>query len=130
MSTTGILHHATTCVPVGAEGTAVTCTSGGVRRELVSNESRLLDLLAAGRSRDGRLEERTIAKCACKAQMRSCGRSRHLCAVLTSAGSQCRDGGEGRRREDEESMTSSQSRCREEGVLSHSEHVSLGELSL
>ena len=83
-------------MPVGTDGTVVVS-----RRELISNGSRLFDLLAAGRSRDGRLEEWTIAKCARTAQMRSGGRSRQLCAVLTSAGSRCQDGGEGRRREDE-----------------------------
>ena len=57
---------------LGSDGAVVTCPTGGVTRELMSNESRLLDLLAAARSHDGHLERRTIAKCV----------RRHGCGVV------------------------------------------------
>ena len=47
---------------LGSDGTTVKCTSGGLTKELMPNEPRLLDLLAAARDRNGRLM-RTIAKC-------------------------------------------------------------------
>ena len=57
---------------LGSDGTSVTCASGGATLELMSNESRLLHLLAAARDRNGRLQKRTIAKCA----------RRHKCSSL------------------------------------------------
>ena len=47
----------------GSDGTTVVCSSGGVAKELMSNESRLLDLLAAARNSAGNLRMHTIAKC-------------------------------------------------------------------
>ena len=46
---------------LGSDGTLVTCTSYGATKELMSNESRELDLLAAARDRDGRQGRRTVA---------------------------------------------------------------------
>ena len=65
---------------LGSDGTVVTCTIGGVAMELVSNEPGLLDLLAAAPRRGGRLERRTIAKCA---RQHTCGvvGSGKVCAV-------------------------------------------------
>ena len=57
---------------LGSGGT-VSCTSGGVTRELMPSESRLLDLVAVARSRDGRLDEQTVAKWWTPAQTRSSG---------------------------------------------------------
>ena len=48
---------------LGSDGTTVACSSGGTTRELMSNESRLLDLLAAARNSNGGLQRKTIAKC-------------------------------------------------------------------
>ena len=39
----------------GSDGTTVACSSGGITRELMSNESRLLDFLAAAHNSNGRL---------------------------------------------------------------------------
>ena len=47
----------------GSDGTTVVCSSGGVAEELMSNESRLLDFLAAARNSSGNLQRKTIAKC-------------------------------------------------------------------
>ena len=65
---------------LGSDGTVVTCTICGVTMVLVSNEPRLLDLLAAAPRRGGRLERRTIAKCA---RQHTCGvvGSGKVCAV-------------------------------------------------
>ena len=46
----------------GSDGTTVVCSSVGVAKELMSNESRLLDLLAAARNSEGNLQRKTIAK--------------------------------------------------------------------
>ena len=59
---------------LGSDGTVVTCTIGGVTMELVSNEPGLLDLLAAAPRRGGRMERRTVAKCA----------RQHTCGVVGS----------------------------------------------
>ena len=48
----------------GSDGTTVVCSSGGVAKELMSNESRLLDFLAAARNSNGILQRKTIATCA------------------------------------------------------------------
>ena len=48
----------------GSDGTTVACSSIGTIRELMSNESCLLDLLAAARNGNGGLERKTIGKCA------------------------------------------------------------------
>ena len=48
----------------GSDGTTVACSSSGTTRELMSNESCLLDLLAAARGGDGSLQRKTIGKCA------------------------------------------------------------------
>ena len=48
---------------LGSDGTTAACSSGGATREPMSNESRLLDLLAAARDSHGGLQKRTIAKC-------------------------------------------------------------------
>ena len=48
---------------LGSDGTTVTCASGGVTEDVTSNEPQLLDLLAAARDRNGRLQVRTIAEC-------------------------------------------------------------------
>ena len=53
-----------------SDGTVVTCIIGGVTMELVSSQPGLLDLLASAPRRGGRLERRTIAKCA---RHHSCG---------------------------------------------------------
>ena len=47
----------------GSDGTTVGCSSGGVAKELMSNESRLLDFCAAARNSNGNLQRKTIAKC-------------------------------------------------------------------
>ena len=47
----------------GSDGTTVACSSSGTTRELTSNESCLLDLLAAARSGNGNLQRKTIGKC-------------------------------------------------------------------
>ena len=48
----------------GSDGTTVACSSSGVTKEFMSNESCLLDLLAAARSGNGSLQRKTIGKCA------------------------------------------------------------------
>ena len=60
----------------GSEVTSVACTSGGVTRELMSNESRLLDFLAAARNINGNLQRKTIAKCV----------RQHKCGILGRLG--------------------------------------------
>ena len=47
----------------GSDGTTVACSSGGTTRELMSNESCLLDLPAAARNGNGDLQRKTIGKC-------------------------------------------------------------------
>ena len=47
----------------GSDGTTVGCSSGGATKELMSNEPRLLDFLAAARKRNGNLLRKTIGKC-------------------------------------------------------------------
>ena len=47
----------------GSDGTTVACSNTGTTRELMSNESCLLDLLAAARNSNGNLQRKTIAKC-------------------------------------------------------------------
>ena len=47
----------------GSNGTTVVCSSGGVAKELVSNEACLLDCLAAACNSNGHLQRKTIAKC-------------------------------------------------------------------
>ena len=46
----------------GSDGTLVACSSIEITRELMSNESRLLDFLAAARNSNGNLQRKTIAK--------------------------------------------------------------------
>ena len=47
----------------GSDGTIVASSSGGATKELMSNEPRLLDFLAAARKSNGNLQRKTIAKC-------------------------------------------------------------------
>ena len=47
----------------GSDGTTVACSSSGTTRELMCNESCLLDLLAAVRNDNGDLKRKTIGKC-------------------------------------------------------------------
>ena len=47
----------------GSDGTTVACSSSGTTRELVSNQSCPLDLLAAARNGNGNLQRKTIGKC-------------------------------------------------------------------
>ena len=47
----------------GSDGTTVACSSGGATRELMSNESDLLDFLAAARNSNGKLQRKNIGKC-------------------------------------------------------------------
>ena len=47
----------------GSDGTIVVRSSGGITRDLMSNESGLLDFLAAARNSNGNLQRKTIAKC-------------------------------------------------------------------
>ena len=47
----------------GSDGTTVACSSGGTTREFMSNESCLLDLLAAARNGNGNLQRKTNGKC-------------------------------------------------------------------
>ena len=47
----------------GSDGTTVACSIGGTTREYMSNESCLLDLLAAARNGNGNLQRKTIGKC-------------------------------------------------------------------
>ena len=60
----------------GSDGTNVACSSGGITRELMSNESRLLDFLAAARNSNGNLQRKTIAK----------GVRQHKCGILGAVG--------------------------------------------
>ena len=46
-----------------SDGTTVACSSSGLTREFMTNESCLLDLLAAARSGNGSLQRKTIGKC-------------------------------------------------------------------
>ena len=48
----------------GSDGTTVACSSNGTVRELMSNESCPLDLLAAACNGNGSLKRKTIGKCA------------------------------------------------------------------
>ena len=58
----------------GSGGTTVPCSSGETTRQLKSNESRLLDLLAAARNSNGDLQRKTIVKCVRQQMSRSgCG---------------------------------------------------------
>ena len=65
----------------GSDVAVVTCTSGRDMMELMLNESRLLELFAVARSRDSRLEERTIAKFAVPTQNGLLWVQGKLCAV-------------------------------------------------
>ena len=56
----------------GSDGTPVACSSGGATKELMSNEPRLLDFLAAARNSNGTLKRNTIAKCV----------RQHKCGIL------------------------------------------------
>ena len=56
----------------GSDGTTVACSSGGATRKLMSNESRLLDFLAAARNRNGNLQRKIIAECV----------RQHKCGIL------------------------------------------------
>ena len=60
----------------GSDGTTVACSSGGVAKELMSNESRLLDFVAAARNSNGNLQGRTFAKCL----------RQHKCGTLWAVG--------------------------------------------
>ena len=60
----------------GSDGTVVACSSAETTKELMSNESRLLDVLAAARNRNGDLQWKTIAKCV----------RQHKCGVLRAVG--------------------------------------------
>ena len=60
----------------GSGGTTFACSSGGATRELMSNESRLLDFLAAARNSNGNLQRKTIAKCV----------RQHKCGFLGAVG--------------------------------------------
>ena len=44
-------------------GTVLACSSGESTMELMSNESQLLDVLAAARNRNGDLQWKIIVKC-------------------------------------------------------------------
>ena len=59
-----------------SEGTTVACSSGGATKELMSNESCLLDLLAVARNGNGNLQKKTIAKCV----------RQHKCGILVAVG--------------------------------------------
>ena len=60
----------------GSDGTTVACYSGGATKELMSNEPRLLDFLAAARNSNGNLQRKTIAKCV----------RQHKCGLLEAVG--------------------------------------------
>ena len=60
----------------GSDGTTVACSCGGAIRELMSNEPRFLDFLAASRSSNGNLQKKTIAKCV----------RQHKCGILGAVG--------------------------------------------
>ena len=60
----------------GSDGTIVACSGGETTRELTSNESRLLDVLAAARNRNGDLQWKTTVKCV----------RQHKCGVLGAVG--------------------------------------------
>ena len=49
----------------GSDGTTVACSSSGITRGFMSNESCLLDLLAAARSGNGSPQRKTVGKCVC-----------------------------------------------------------------
>ena len=46
----------------GSNGTTVACSNSGTTKEIMSNESCLLDLLAAARNGNGNLQRKTIGK--------------------------------------------------------------------
>ena len=60
----------------GSDGTTVVCSYGGATKELLSNEPRLLDFLAAARNGNGDLQRKTIAKCV----------RQHKCGILGTVG--------------------------------------------
>ena len=60
----------------GSDGTTVACSSGGPTKELMSNEPRLPDFLAAARNGNGNLQRKTIAKCV----------RQHKCGILGAVG--------------------------------------------
>ena len=84
----------------GSDGTTVVCSSGGVAKELVSNESRLLDFLAAARNSNGNLQRKTIAKCVREHKCGILGGGWALRRVRPISGPSCQDGGEGFHRQD------------------------------
>ena len=78
----------------GSDGTIVVCSSGGVAKELTSNESRLLDFLAAGCNSNCKLERKSIAKCVRHHKCGILGGGWALRRVRPSSGLLCQDGGE------------------------------------
>ena len=60
----------------GSDGTTVASSSSGTTRELMSNESCLLDLLAAARNGNGNLQKKTIGNCV----------RQHKCGILGAVG--------------------------------------------
>ena len=60
----------------GSDGTTEPCSSSGTTRELMSNESCLLDLLAAARNGNGNLQKKTIGKCVEFVSRENSGRQR------------------------------------------------------
>ena len=73
---------------IGSDGTIVACSSGDTTRELMSNESRLLDVLAATRNRNGNLQRKTIVKCVREHKCGALGAVGN-CEGFASSGSSC-----------------------------------------
>ena len=84
----------------GSDGATIVCSSGGVAKELRSNESRLLDFLAAARNSIGYLQRKNIAQCVRQHTCGTPGAVGHCDRVRPSFGPSCQDGVEGFHRQD------------------------------
>ena len=77
----------------GSDVTTVVCSSG-VAKELMSNESRLLDFLAAARNSEGNLQRKNHREVCTSTQMWCSGGGWASRRVRPSSGPSCQDGGE------------------------------------
>ena len=77
----------------GPDGTTVACSSGGTPREFMSNESCLLDLLAAARDGNGNLQRKPWEVCSTTRTWHP-GGSWALRRIRPGFGSSLQDGGE------------------------------------
>ena len=85
----------------GSDGTTVACSSSGTTRGFMSNESCLLDLLAAARSGNGSPQRKTVGKCVCNnTKVASCVAVGHCEEFDPVCGPSCQDGRERLHRQD------------------------------